>query len=588
MNALSQATRLLRTTQRLHWSQVAWRMRRVAVRRLGRRERSDHVDIGLEDCAPLDLLPRIPVAHGLCRDLEETVSLASRGEIRQLHRTFSIGRDRKDWRLGPQSHDRLGAITLHYHAWLYRLAEASRSDSPRAAEAESLFQEYLLDWLQNADIRAPGAEDLAWNSYAIATRLGWWVRSIQVLGDDFLQSRSRLAVSWLSSMWRQARHLRANLEWDLRANHLLRDLVGLAWAGRFFQGAEPQEWLRTAERLAIGQAAEQTLADGGHFERSPFYHLEVMDDWLALSLLLKEPQAIEAARRTWRAMAEYVAWLRHPDGVIPQFNDGAASRPEERLRLAPHLGEEVVLSPRRGGRRFADSGVVVWHGDPWSVFFDVGEVGPGYQPGHAHADTLTIECSFDGRRLFVDPGCFAYDHDERRRYDRSTAAHNTVCIDGIDSSEVWHIFRVGRRARPIDVTAEVHVDGLVASAAHTGYDHLPGRPRHTRRVTVHDGGALEIIDRIDGRGVHRLEGGYLLAPGWQASPAPGGWRVACEHRDVRVHIAGPPGMTLEMQARPYHPDYGLEETTTRLAWRHDGALPVEVRTRVESGTEGAV
>ena len=37
--------------------------------------------------------------------------------------------------------------------------------------------------------------------------------------------------------------------------------------------------------------------------------------------------------------------------------------------------------------------------------------------------------------------------DERRRYDRSTAAHNTVSIDGTDSSEVWQIFRVGRRAK---------------------------------------------------------------------------------------------------------------------------------------------
>src|SRR5207248_1950066 len=118
------------------------------------------------------------------------------------------------------------------------------------------------------------------------------------------------------------------------------------------------------------------------------------------------------------------------------------------------------------------------------LFFDAGPVGPDYQPGHAHADTLSIECSYRAERLIVDPGTFSYDRDARRNYDRSTAAHNTVSVDGQNSSEVWHIFRVGRRAYPRDVEVVLGSDSFRASASHDGYDQLPGRPRHWRQVEV--------------------------------------------------------------------------------------------------------
>ena len=37
-----------------------------------------------------------------------------------------------------------------------------------------------------------------------------------------------------------------HLEWDLRANHLVRDAAGLAWAGRYLSGRSPDRWLNLA------------------------------------------------------------------------------------------------------------------------------------------------------------------------------------------------------------------------------------------------------------------------------------------------------------------------------------------------------
>jgi uncharacterized heparinase superfamily protein len=365
---------------------------------------------------------------------------------------------------------------------------------------------------------------------------------------------------------------------------LIRDALGLAFAGRFFTGKVASKWLTRATDLAIEQIREQVLPDGGHFERSPMYHLHIMEDILSLALLIEAPAARSRLNETWLRMAEYLAWLRHPDGRLALFNDGgldAACEPSRMMNLGERLGLTVDSAPRQGGRYFPDSGMVVWHGRVWSVFFDVGPVGPDYQPGHAHADTLAIECSYAGKRLFVDPGCFAYDNDERRRYDRSTAAHNTVCIDNTDSSEVWHIFRVGRRARPIDVKVQTGRAESRASGAHTGYDHLPGRPRHQRELMVDDR-RFTIIDRIVSSGEHLIQGGFTLEPSWKVTLVPEGWELESGGTRLLLRIISGNELALSVEPAMYHPTYGLELKTLRLVWRYEGSLPLTVKCIAET------
>ncbi len=580
---LAPVSRWLRTVRHLRWSQIARRVERNSRRRCRwfAPSRSSAANVTRDDCAPRGGLPDVPRLHGSRMAGERLVELLRNGQFRHLNQTEMIGYDSPAWRLGPQHVSRLWTMTLHYHAWADELAAVVRSEGLLAAEAESLLEHYLGDWLRRCDLDAAGAEDLAWNPYAIATRLSNWIRLDRSLGAAFFDSRPAFTAAFLSSMWRQARHLHANLEVDLRGNHLLRDAVGLAWAGRFFRGSEPQQWLQTATRLAVQQMREQVLTDGGHFERSPHYHVEVMHDLLSLALLLEDADAAAEIRRAWAAMAEYIAWLRHPNGFSPQFNDAAGCQPDGVLNLGKHLGLRIDPALRRGGRFFSDTGVVACLSSPWTVFFDVGEIGPDYQPGHAHADTLTLECSLAGQRLFVDPGCHSYDHNERRHYDRSTAAHNTVCIDGVDSSEIWHIFRVGRRARPRDVQVDFTAGGMRASASHSGYEHLPGSPRHARTVTGQDNGCLEIVDTIEGRGTHTAQGGLLLAPEWHAEAVPGGWIVTRGNIRARVHIAADQAIVLSLQRCPIHAEYGLEDQTNRLCWASCGALPLQVTARVE-------
>jgi uncharacterized heparinase superfamily protein len=588
---LDDLPRLIRTVRHLRPSQIYWRGRYTVQRRArlawGARRGSAVSTNGsvprLRDDFPADaiLFDDTPPDPTL-------VSQLSAGQFVHLNTLSELGRP-PDWLLGKIDHDRLWTVTLHYHRWAYELARLAARNDATAEEAGRLFVEFVSDWIGHCDLAIAGAAELAWNAYATATRLGWWIRSAVLLGPEWWSQRGDFRLAFLSSLWRQTEYLARNVEWDLRGNHLVRDAVGLAFAGRFFDGPHAKKWLRAATHLAQSQLVEQVLDDGGHFERSPLYHLKVMEDFFVLSRLIEDKDMRHSLESTVLRMAEFLRWIRHPDGEIPLLNDAALNDeipPDAIFRLLKQSGHRIDATLPQGGRHFAQTGLAVWHGALWSVFFDVGPIGPDYQPGHGHADNLTLECSFDGERLFVDPGTHSYDRDERRAYDRSTAAHNTICVDGTDSSEVWHIFRVGRRARPFSVEVRAERDGFDASAAHDGYSHLGG-VIHRRRVQVTDGGRrLRIIDRLEGRGHHRVEAGWLLQPDWTVTLTGRGWEVQNKARHLRVELDGPPGLQTGVSLRPWHPRFGVEVSTRRLTWEWQGDLPMEATTTVEPATAG--
>jgi len=326
--SLKDLPRLARTVAHLRPSQIYWRGR-YALRRhdplQSLRESAPAPAPGLVGESITRLceqdLPAMASDVALADD-QAIVNRLSQGIFRHLHEERTLGRP-PDWLLGPRDHGRLWTVTLHYHPWAWELAAIVAANSPCAAQAGGLYKEYVADWIDCCDLSHSGARQLAWNSYAIATRLGWWARSAVRLGSAWWSANPQFRQRFLSSFWSQADHLANNIEWDLRGNHLVRDAVGLAWAGRFWDGPDARRWLEQATALALGQATEQVLADGGHFERSPMYHKHVMDDFDLLSRLIDDAAVRERLQAVVARMNEFAKWMRHPDGGLALFNDAA-------------------------------------------------------------------------------------------------------------------------------------------------------------------------------------------------------------------------------------------------------------------------
>ncbi|MFO1266417.1 MAG: heparinase II/III-family protein [Rubrivivax sp.] len=184
-------------------------------------------------------------------------------------------------------------------------------------------------------------------------------------------------------------------------------------------------------------------------------------------------------------------------------------------------------------------------------------IGPDYLPGHAHADTLSFELSLHGREVIVNRGTSVYGEGPRRQLERSTAAHSTVQLGTQDSSEVWAGFRVGRRARPL----EVSIEGWQIAAAHDGYAHLPGRPLHRRCWRFESDHALVAEDRIEPAAAtreHPALARFHLAPGLRCEPAgpaaPRTWTVLEGERPLaqaEVAAGGKAGLESWQHARRF-------------------------------------
>ena len=77
---------------------------------------------------------------------------------------------------------------------------------------------------------------------------------------------------------------------------------------------------------------------------------------------------------------------------------------------------------------------------------DVGNIGPRYQPGHAHCDTLSFEFYYNKLPIIVSRGISSYDDLYIRNKERGTLAHNAKLVIALNN-QTFGKFRVGKRAR---------------------------------------------------------------------------------------------------------------------------------------------
>jgi hypothetical protein len=421
--------------------------------------------------------------------------------------------------LAGEGTERLRSFHRHYGEDV--LAAARAGDAAAAASA-------ARRWIAGSPPR-PGD---AWHPYTTATRAGNWIAALSlepaVAGGELERS-----------LWRQLRHLALNVEDDVLGNHVVRNARALVLGGLAF---DDERLLEQGLALLERELPEQVLSDGGHYERSPTYHLVVLRDLLEIEAARPGSVAVPVIER----MRGFAAALARPDGGPALFNDGGAD-------LAPELD---LPSPGEGLSLFPETGYAVWRRGPLWLAFDCGPPAPPYLPAHAHADALSFQLWWGPHAIVVDPGTFTYEAGSERDWFRGTAAHATVALDGRDQFELWGAFRSGPfppvelvEATPERLAARVRLAGAV----------------HTRTLLL-GGDELEVVDELDGRGEHRL-----------LSSLPLGVRPP-----ERLRATGP------LEARPEErwrsERFFLRERGAALAQRGVVRLPATLGWRIALGT----
>jgi uncharacterized heparinase superfamily protein len=376
--------------------------------------------------------------------------------------------------------------------WIYNLHYFDEL-ATSASEDSELHSELLQLWI---DGNPPGQGN-GWEPYPTSLRIvNWikWVLAGNIPPEGFYQS---LAI--------QTRFLCKRLEYHLLGNHLFANAKALVFAGLFFNGPEADKWLSCGMAILGKEIPEQVLADGGHFERSPMYHSIILEDMLDIANLFQAYDNDLPALWNGKieAMLTWLAGMIHPDRQISLFNDsalGIAAKPDKILAYAGRLGvgSENKRNNLQALYSLQESGYIRWQSDSALMLLDVGEIGPTYLPGHAHADTLSFEMSLHGQRFIVDSGTSCYGISAERLRQRQTGAHNTVSVDGEDSSEVWSGFRVARRASPCDLTISKHKGEVKVRCGHDGYLRLPGKVMHHREWSLSEEKVI-ITDTLSGK-----------------------------------------------------------------------------------------
>ncbi|MFT6851277.1 MAG: hypothetical protein ACJATA_002098, partial [Sphingobacteriales bacterium] len=239
-------------------------------------------------------------------------------------------------------------------------------------------------------------------------------------------------------------------------------------------------------QILTKELKEQVLSDGAHYELSPSYHYLLtyrLLDCIAFAegSNIAIPEKFVGLLRSKAALMVGFARSIRFGKSIPHVNDSAPEIYPD-LKVLTDYSNQLRINPKQND--LGESGFRILKDENFELLFNLTQISPSYQPGHAHADSLAILLNYKGSPILVDTGISTYEKNERRLFERSTTAHNTVCVDNQNSSDVWGGFRVGRRAHSI--IEEVTSNSILAK--HDGYRHL--KAVHQRKVDIGNNQAI--------------------------------------------------------------------------------------------------
>jgi uncharacterized heparinase superfamily protein len=346
------------------------------------------------------------------------------------------------------------------------------------------WEELTASWIRRCEPDEDAAE-------VTARRILNWIYAWQRfdVGDDH-------AERLLASLADQVEHVRRNLA--PARNHRTLELYALFVAGLAFPELDLLDF---AVCELDRNLATDFHPDGVHREASTHYHAIALRSFVGARENGRRygigfPAGFD--ERVARAQA-FLAHCTRPDGTIPALSDADTGdytalldgRPAERNASFPDGGYHV----QRSG----------WDRDARFLIFDCGPLGDG---GHGHYDLLSIEAHAHGRPLVLDPGRGSYSEapPNLRRWFRGTAAHNTVCVDGLDQTA----YTRGRPRGPVAQgrLLEATGDVLAGEAVSPEYEAV-----HRRRITFAAERHWVIEDELAGERDHRYDLRFHLAPG---------------------------------------------------------------------------
>ena len=476
---------------------------------------------------------------------------AADGKYTFLNRSIEFG-DHIDW-----NHEKLDEYPLlwrlklqafEFLEWVFLGFE-----SPASIEENiSSFEDQLLSWAEENPIGEEQYLRRSWIPHSVSLRILNWSRYAawydQVDSEDVPEALYR-------EIYKNAVFLSNHVEHEIGGNHLIENAIALIMAGTLVSD-HSTGWTEQGLEI-LNQAGEtQFLEDGGHFERSPMYHIMVLMRYLTTRDLLASThgKVSRVVGQTAEDGVRYLRAIQAPDGRIPLLNDavyGEAKSASTCLAYAQQVGFAVPES--KPVSALEESGYY-WLGDgETKLLVDCGPVGPPHLPAHSHNDQLSINLWVDGEPILVDTGTFEYAPTKQRQYCRSVEAHNTVQVDGWEPIDIGGQYLMGRRTSPEVIHFqggdEGVFEGVVRKQSLIGNGY-----RHRRRIEM-SAEQLRVQDEVsEGPFTTRLH----FHPEVMVTAKDNGTYVAETESSVILIIQESTPESSEVVISEYYPQFGVQ------------------------------
>jgi hypothetical protein len=462
---------------------------------------------------------------------------------------------------------------------LVSLALATRFAPARAEPAARMLQRQLLSWREanplHSGVNYTSAMECALRilSVCFASDL-----ARPYLGDDDYWH----AVAALVLEHAEFTNARLSLYSSL-GNHTIAECTGLFVAALLFpEATAAAKWEARAWKILKQAARRVVMADGGSAEQALHYHAQVLDH---LEI------AVRVGEHFGRDMASLDA-LRHAGGrFLAQFRCDRVHLPcigddDEGQALSRHFASSwaQATEPRAATNAAIAActgggySIVRSAGDCAEIVFDHGPLGMAPNFGHGHADALSLQLRIRGAPVLIDPGTFCYGGEARwRSHFRSTAAHNTVTVDGRSQAKEAgpFLWATSYSCELLYMAIEPERTAILV-ARHDGYAQFG--VRHTRAVKIVPG-FIFVLDRLEGAGAHELclrwnfAGILRGADGAHLLDGPAALRCIAAGGEARLFVgseAPPAGWRSER--------YGVKQPVSTLELRCFVKLPHQLAT----------
>ena len=413
-----------------------------------------------------------------------------------------------------QSCDDLWRYNIHYFDYINN-PEVDRD----------LKYQLVTNWIVHVNCRSVG-----WQAYPTSLRIVNWIKWIIKNQVD--------EQKILHSLYSQCCHLDKNIEYHILANHLFANIKAMLIAGLFFDSVKSIRWVKKYTAILLREIKVQILENGGHYELSHMYHNIILEDILDIYSFCKvfSYPVPECFSKIIINMLSWSEAMTHPDGGVSFFNDsvnGIASSIKNLKEFAIKLGVNPISKTTAA---IDCDGYYVVKKNLWDLKFDAADVIANHQPGHTHADSLSFELSVGFQRFFVNSGISSYHNISKRRHERSTCAHNTLVVDGKNSSEVWSKFRLARRAKIIKRSLESDANCIKLFASHNGYKSVNKTLRRSRKIEMSEN-LIKIFDIIEGGNNHLVELYFYFHPDVEVSQTDQGLFACCMNQILKLSFS---------------------------------------------------